>query len=340
MQQKWWLLSFVVAILTLVGVLVSGFGIEQKRQRGGLQITTVNATAAAYLNDTYLNKTPLIEKSLKPGTYTVKLVADDTSMAPFEDQVTVHAGTLSTLTWKPAHRAELSSSVIYQLESLTADQPFWRRWFTSEEMKTAGDLNVVTVPDNAIINLTAQSNRQFAPFVFANLPAGQVDYSVFLPSFETHQHTLDIKAGYRTTAIIKLAKNPPETGENGLTQAATEEQVLGAQNDQSATGSAKILDASSSAKPGEPAVLIKSTGFLEQGEEVLRIRAEPDVRSQTVAMVKVGTRLPFAGESKEGWYKVRVAPNPGWVSQLYAQLENATASAVATTSATSSATNQ
>ena len=251
MQSKWWFFIFIVAIISLASVVASGCGIEQKRQRSGLQITSVEATAAAYLNGTYLNKTPLIEKNLRAGTYTVRLVADDTSLAPYEEQVTLTPGTLSTLTWKPATRAEFSSSIVYQLESLTASQPFWRRWFATTAEKTTGDLKIISVPDNAIINLTGQNDRQFAPFVFSSLPAGKVDYSVFLPSYETHQHTLDIQPGYRTTALIKLAKIPPESGEGGsTTEAATEEQILGAIETASASGA---RTASSSAKPGQPA---------------------------------------------------------------------------------------
>ena len=257
MQSKWWFFIFIVAIISLASVVASGCGIEQKRQRSGLQITSVEATAAAYLNGTYLNKTPLIEKNLRAGTYTVRLVADDTSLAPYEEQVTLSPGTLSTLTWKPATRAEFSSSIVYQLESLTASQPFWRRWFATTAEKTTGDLKIISVPDNAIINLTGQNDRQFAPFVFAGLPAGKVDYSVFLPSYETHQHTLDIQPGYRTTALIKLAKIPPESGEGGsTTEAATEEQILGALESASASGA---RTASTSAKPGQPADLLSAS---------------------------------------------------------------------------------
>lgn len=337
MQPKWWFIIFIVAVLSLVSVVASGCGIEQKRQRSGLQITSVEATAAAYLNGTYLNKTPLIEKNLRPGTYTIRLVADDTSLVPFEEQVTLTAGTLSTLTWKPATQPELSSSVIYQLESLSENQPFWQRWFSSEESKTSGDLKIVTVPDNAIINLTNQHDRQFSPFVYTSLPAGQVDYSVFLPSYETHQHTLDIKPGYRTTAIITLAKNPPENGAGGLSQSATEDQVLGAANSPHATDSAKAAEASLSAKPGQSAVLIKPTGYRENGSEVLRVRSEPDKTASTVGVVKVGTRIPYAGQTVEGWYKVFYAQTPGWVSQVYSLLEVASPSGTATTSGTPSA---
>lgn len=331
MQPKWWFTIFVVGLLSLLGVVASGCGIEQKRQRAGLLITTVDATAAAYLNGTYLNKTPLIEKSLRPGIFTIKLVADDTSLVPFEDQVTLHAGTLTTLTWKPASRAELSSSVVYQLESLTENQPFWRQWFKSEAEKTSGELKVVSVPDNAIIRLDNQEDRQFAPFVFTNLPAGSVNLSVFLPSYETHQHTLDIKPGYRTLAIIKLAKNPPEAGLAELTEAELEEHVLGAQ---SSSESASALDANMSALPGEPAVLIRATGFRENGDEVLRVRSEPNQAAPTLGMAKVGMRLPYAGESVDGWYKVLFAQKPGWVSQAYSQLENTSASMSATAAAT------
>ena len=330
MQAKWWFVILFIALISLVSVVASGCGIEQKRQRSGLQITTVEASAAAYLNGTYLNKTPLIEKNLRPGTYTIKLVADDTSLAPFEDQITLNPGTLSTLTWKPASRAELSSSIVYQLESLSENQPFWKQWFKSDTEKTTGELKIVSVPDNAIINLLNQSDRQFAPFVFTNLPAGQVDYSVFLPSYETHQHTLDIKAGYRTTAIVKLAKNPPETKTAGVSIAATEDQVLGAQTNISTSSSVRAIDASLSAKPGTPAVLIKATGFSENGDEVLRVRTLPDKAAPTIGMAKVGTRLPYAGEASDGWYKVLFAQQPGWVSQSYSVLENATASAQST----------
>ncbi len=327
MQSKWWFITLVVAVLITVSAIASGCGIEQKRQRAGLQITTVAASAAAYLNGTYLNRTPLIEKNLRPGTYTVRLVAEDTALAPYEDQITLHAGTLSTLTWKPASRTELSSSIIYQLEPQNENQPFWKHWFTNEPSKTTGELKIVSLPDNAIVNLTELADRQFAPFVFTDLPAGKIDYSVFLPSYETHQHTLDIKAGFRTTAIIKLAKNPPQSGETESAQVETQTQVLGAQASESAKIELEDRDATLSAQPGEKAVLILATGFRENGEEVLRVRSQPDKAAPIIGAVQVGKRLPYAGETVAGWYRVYLAKQPGWVNQLYAQLEPASSSA-------------
>jgi len=245
MQPKWWLIIFVVAIITLVSVVASGCGIEQKRSSSGLQITSVEATAAAYLNGSYLNKTPLIEKNLRPGTYTVRLVADDSSLTPFESQVDLNAGTLASVTWKPGLRPEYSSSVIYQLEPLETAAAWWMFWKNAGESAQTGELKIVTTPDNAIINLTDQHDRQFAPFVYTSLPAGEINYSVFLPSYETHQHTLTIKPGFRTTAIITLAKNPIEMDDGQRVEAATEEQILSVGN---ATSAALLKTASSSAQ--------------------------------------------------------------------------------------------
>lgn len=259
MQPKWWLIISIIAIISLTSVIASGCGIEQKRQRAGLQITTVEATAAAYLNGSYINKTPLIEKNLRPGTYTIRLVADDTALAPYEDQITLHSGTLSTLTWKPASNDALASSVIYELESLTENLPFWRKLFQTTEQKTTGELKIVSEPDNAIITLADQHDRQFTPYVFLALPAGQIDYSVFLPSYETHQHTLDIKPGYRTTAKIKLAKNPTEWGIGGSSTNAEETDTLDSSNEASPSASAStsatmntrsVASRSASASPG------------------------------------------------------------------------------------------
>lgn len=306
MLKRRWLTIGVVVLLTVVGITASGCGIDQKRQRAGLLITTVDATAAAYLNDTYLNKTPLIEKDLKPGTFTVRLVADDTSLVPFEDQVTLTAGTLTTLTWKPATSAELASSVLYQLEPLEETGPFWKKWLPSDSEEATGELKVISVPDSAIIRLDEQDDRQFAPFVFSPLPAGQINLSVFLPSYETHQHTLDIQPGYRTTAVFKLAKNPPDT-------------VV---ESEPASPSATSPTASISATASERSVVIQKTGYFENNVEVLRVRASPDASAITIGMAPVGVRLPYRDAQQTGWYGVRFGDTPGWVSQTYAVLED------------------
>lgn len=165
--------------------------ILEHRSKSGLQVITDDVPSAVYLDGQYLNSTPLIEKELKPGSYSLKIEPNDISLQPYETSITLRKGLLTVVTWKPAERPEMSGGVIYEMEKL--------------DNSSASEISFTTIPDEAIITLEGRE-KEFSPFVFTNIPPGNKSFEVTLPSYETQNHTINVQPGYKMLVRIQLAK--------------------------------------------------------------------------------------------------------------------------------------
>ena len=283
---------FFVLLLT---TFLSGCSLLDRQTTGGLQIITNDKPSSVFLDGQYLEKTPFIEKNLKPGTYSIRIEPDDPNLAPYETSITLRSGLLTVVTWKPDRNPELSGGVIYEMEPL--------------KNKKQAEVAFITVPDGAIIAFD-ELEKEFAPITFPNLSEGQHTFEITLPSYETQKHTLNVVAGYRVQVRAKLAKL---TGTNEANLVPTTEEVeLTEQPTQ---------DASVSASTGKQ-VLIKPTNFFNEGVESLRVRSNPNTESAALGYATSGTSYPYLGESLGGWYKILFLQKEGWVSSSFADVKN------------------
>src|SRR5690606_11315216 len=133
-MQKLWL----VIILTASTIFLSGCQqILERHSKSGLQVITDDVPSAVYINGQYLNSTPLIEKELKPGEYTLRIEPNDSNLQRDETTIILRKGFLSVVTWKPAELPEMSGGVIYEMEQL--------------KNSSAAEVSFVTIPDAAIV---------------------------------------------------------------------------------------------------------------------------------------------------------------------------------------------
>lgn len=271
-----------------------------KNTHGGLQVITNDIPSSVFLNDTYLEKTPLIERNLQPGTYTLKIQPDDPSYVPYETSVTLREGVLTVVSWKPASKPELSGGVIYELEPLHSK---------------ATEVSFISIPDGAIVQVAGR-DKEFAPYVFTDVQPGHTEFEATLPSYETQKHTIDVIAGYRMHITVKLAKlrsANEELTDEGLPETTP-----------SATGSAAVATSSATIAPAAPSsasgkVTITATNFFQNGKEVLRVRSQPGSGAE-LGFAAVGSQLPYFGETQAGWYKVWFEGQTAWVASQYAQV--------------------
>lgn len=193
-----------LAFLIFASTLLAACNPFESKTKAGLQVITNSIPSTVFLNGQYLEKTPLIERSLKPGDYTLKIQPDDPTLVPQETTVTLRKGLLTVVTWKPGKRPETSGGVIYEMEPLKA--------------KNDAEVSFVTIPDGAIVSLQGR-NKEFAPAIMTKVEPGSKEFEVTLPSYETQRHTLNVVSGYRMIVKIKLAKL--ETEDSGVPPTST-----------------------------------------------------------------------------------------------------------------------
>lgn len=289
--------------------------------KAGLQVITNDTPSSLFLDGQYLDKTPLISKDLKPGTYTLKIQPDDNNLAAYETTVTLHKGLLTVVTWKPGPRPELSGGVIYEMEKLPN--------------KKATQLALISIPDGAIVSLDNQA-KEFAPIVLDNISPGQHEFTVSLPSYETQQHTLNMVEGHKINVTVKLARattaeaSPNPAASVSASPTATASAALAATSSANKASASATPKASASPKASPkasptatitgPRARIKTTNFYQDDQEVLRVRSTPSSSGSTLGFAPVGSEYPYLEESKDGWHKITFEGKPGWVSSQFTEL--------------------
>ena len=285
---------FFRVIFSVVFVLVSGLSfsactqIFEKEALAGIQITTGQIESVVFINGQYLDKTPLVRKNLKPGEYIIEIKPTNDTLASYQTSVTLRQELLTVITWNPAATPEQSGGVVYEMEPLP--------------MKDATEVSFTTVPDGAIIQLMDKP-KEIAPYTFKNVIPGEQEYSISLPSYEQQKHTINIVPGYRMLISLKLAKQSSIL----LMPTPTIAPVSSASSSATASSSGTVT--------------ILKTNLFVDGVEVLRVRDLPNVSGTEVGLAKVGVTYPYLNETKDGWFKIKLASASGWISGTYANLK-------------------
>ncbi|PIR59606.1 MAG: hypothetical protein COU68_04755 [Candidatus Pacebacteria bacterium CG10_big_fil_rev_8_21_14_0_10_45_6] len=287
--------------IVLLDTMLSGCTLLDRHTTGGLQIITSEKPSSVFLDGQYLEKTPFIEKNLKPGTYPLRIEPDDPSLAPYETSITLRSGLLTVVTWKPERNPELSGGVVYEMEPL--------------KNKKQAEVAFITVPDGAIIAFD-ELEKEFSPTTFPDLSEGEHTFEITLPSYETQKHTLNVVPGYRVQVRAKLAKL---AGADAANLAQVTEEIVPPVEPVDAPVATKSASDSAST---EKLVLIKPTNFFNEGVESLRVRNNPNTESATLGFAASGSSYPYLGESLGGWYKIRFEQKEGWVSSSFADVKN------------------
>ncbi len=280
-------IGIIIAVVTSVS-LSACTPIFEKEAQAGIQIGTGQIESVVFINGQYLDKTPLVRKNLKPGEYIIEIKPTDENLAPYQTSVTLRQELLTVITWNPAKTPEQSGGVIYEMEPLP--------------VKDATEVSFSTVPDGAILQLLDKP-KEIAPYTFKDIPPGEREYSVSLPSYEQQKHTINIVPGYRMLISLKLAKQSSTL----LTPSVTISPSPTASDSATASSSATIT--------------ILKTNLFVDGIEVLRVRDAPNVSGTEVGLAKVGSKYPFLNEKKDGWFKIEIASSSGWISGTYANLQ-------------------
>lgn len=312
-------LSIVVLVF---GLLFSGCNLLELKNKAGLQVITDDKPVSIFIDDHYLGVSPFITKDLKPGEYTIRIEPNDTSLATYETTINLRKGLLSVLTWKPGPTPGQSGGIIYELEKLPNNK--------------RTELSVITIPDSAFVSIDG-GEKLFTPFIETEIEQGNHEFEISLPSYDAQLHTINILKGYRLNVLVKLAK---ESDSDELARMEEPEQILGTVQESSdaalinnpldpsdvkATPSAQPTQAvrqpNQSATVTGPSVLIKSTNFYQNEQEVLRVREASTSAATTIGYALSGSEYPYGGEKTNGWIQIIFNGQSGWVSSQYAQVK-------------------
>ena len=304
----------LLVIVLVSSVILSACNPLGTAKKSGLQVITDGTNASVYLNDTYVEKTPFIDRELNPGEYIIKIQPDDPNLIPYENTVTLRPGLLTVVTWKLAERPEFSGGVIYEMEPINS--------------KNKSEISFVTIPDGAIVSVGEQE-KSFSPVIISDVVAGHTEFEVSLPSYESQKHTINAVEGYRMLVTVKLAKvnlNAPskdvvmENTEQLDSEDTTLETTQSATIREATTAATQKTDKEPTTKLTEKKVTIKTTNFFVNEEEVLRVRDFPGATGKELGFATVGKSYSYLGETKNNWFKINFNGDSGWVSAQYAEL--------------------
>jgi hypothetical protein len=298
--------KFLLSLGLLAVILTfSVYAFPSKPARSGLQVLTNDQPSSVFLDNEYLDKSPLIENSLQPGIYRLRIEPDDPELASYETNITLRPGVLSAIVWRSGIRPEFSGGVLFEMEPIAS--------------KKKAEMSVISIPDSAIISLD-DGERSQAPLLYTDLEPGNYNFRAFLPSYEAQDHTITIVPGYRLIIYVKLARSDDEA-EAGRTRpspspsAAPETEAdsdLAANTTDTATNSANLAE--------KPYVKIGKTNFLQDGKEVLRVRRDPAATGAVLGYAEVGKSFPYLNLTENGWHKIRFENADGWVSGEFSEV--------------------
>lgn len=319
MIKRFW--PFFLSIIILSAAIFLYFNPPQAINFAGLQVEYQGSDqyASVFLDNQYLEKAPLSEINIRSGDYILKIVPDDQNLAEFSTPITLSKGMLTVVSYYPGPSTKESSSIIYELEPIA-------------NSKNVGVVSFETYPENALLSF-AEGATQYTPVTLENLSPQEYTYNVSLPSYKMQENTLQVLAGYKISATIKLAKlssSDINKGQSNIDPDVNLAASESATNAQDATKDESWGVADTNLISGKK-VKIKSTNFFIDNQEVLRVRAAANKNAKELGFAKTGFYYPYVEDQENNldstqssqlidWLKITFEGQEAWVSAEFAEL--------------------
>lgn len=283
---------FVVIIFSLI---LSGCTVKNLflKRPAGLEITTI-PVATVFLNGENVGETPYANKEIKPGEYTIKLIATSgDGLVPYEIKRKLSEEVTTIIARNLAGSDPDSSGYILTFDPEGADHTY---------------LSVISDPDAVNLNLDGQPSG-FTPLSKIEIAPGT--HSILLTSPGYLEQTISVNAakGYNLVVSAKLAS-----------------QTINLISDSPAASASADSPVSPSSSPSPSPALVDDmlkpyVTILETETGWLRVREEPNGTSTELGKADTGEKLKYLGETTDsGWHKIEFAGKPGYVSGKYVTL--------------------
>lgn len=297
--------------IVFLSAILSACNPLESKTKAGLQVITNDIPVSLFLDDQYLDKSPYINKEIKPGRYSLRIVPENTELVPYETTINLNKGLLTVVTWKPGRTAETSGGVVYEMETLSN--------------KKQAEVSFISIPDNTIINFDNQE-PQFSPLIMQSLEPGHHEFEIKLPSYETQKHTINVVEGHRLIVSVKLAKNSGEITPLTVKKVEQEKeatpgsQIIPEVTIATLTASEEAKEKASIEPIAGEKVRILSTKYYQNEVEGLKVRDNNGPSGKEIGFAKVKSEYKYLDETKDGWFKIDFEGKEGWVSGTYAEI--------------------
>jgi len=262
--------------------------------KAALQISSTPNTRV-FLNDTEVGITPFFDNSLNAEEYSVKLVPQDESanLIPWEGKVTLTANIVTSINYELGENQEKMSGKIITLERVG-------------DLKSSS-LSIVSQPE-VLVKVNGES-KDYTPILLENLEPKEYQITLNSPGFVEKEISAQTIAGYKLILSVKLARKDLEGISEATASGEEENQEESQEEDQEEE--AKSTPSNDLEKPYVK-ILSTDTGWL-------RVRSGPGISFEEIAKVKPEETYPYL-EEENGWYKIEVENEEGWISGTYAEL--------------------
>lgn len=307
MKKKLILFSIIFLLFTLF--IVVKFFILDASKPGVLRVLST-PTATIFLNGNTIGRTSY-DVEQKEGEYQLKLIPENvaTTTASWSDKIKIFKGVATVV------RVDLGKSSLD-----TSSQIFYVIKSDNQNLKdNEGEIEVEVEPAGSTIQID-RDEKGIAPSLIGPVARGEHELTVSSPGFFPRTEKINIEAGYRTVAKIKLAINQDYKNMDLLKKEFDDKNA----SESAIASSAAVLSIpSTNTSPtqapkvaGKTYIIISDTptGFL-------RVRSEPAVSASESAQVSPNNRFEVI-EEKLGWYKIMYEKDKfGWVYSQYAEKE-------------------
>ncbi len=302
-------------IIGSISLLLSGCTLNlpflQSNQKSGLQITST-PQATVFLDGNSLGITPILEENLKPGNYTIKLTPGDSTIQPWESQVTLTPGVLTVVDRKLGLLPNQSHGHSLSFEKLSNSN--------------SARLAITTTPE--AVTVTVDGNPQgFTPVSLDTLNEGDHTIMLTSPGFEDKTIRARTISGYSLNISAQLAKkiNPPVLGldSEATPSAAPSITTLSLTPTKRPTPTSSLTP-SLSPQPSPTSSSTTTKPYVEITGDGVTLYVNVRESNKTgntpiIGQAGIGVKLPYLS-SENGWHKVQFQNQTGWVIGTYTKL--------------------
>lgn len=290
------ILTILVAGLLLSGCTMPALFVKKP---AGLEINTTPA-AAVFLNGDNLGPTPYKNAKVTPGTYSLRLLPDDSSLLPYETSLTLDPGVSTVITRTFAATEPDSSGYSLSLVEDVAGKTY---------------LSVITDPDSVNLNVDG-TPRGFAPLSKFELNPGSHTVRLTSPGYVEQSLPVNTVKGFNLVVNVKMAG---DTINLAAAPSATPSSLASPAPSAAASGSPKPSSTPTLTLERPYVTVSDSPDIASTGG--LNVRKEPSASSDPLGKAKIGEKLKYLGETTPaGWHKVEFEGTPGYVSGKYVTL--------------------
>lgn len=293
------LLLILISSLILAGCNVKNLF---NKKPAGLEITT-NTPATVYLSDTDLGLTPVSNKNIAPGSYSLRIIPTDPTLATYETTI------------------DLGPEVSTVISRFFAPSQIDCYGYTLTLSPDSGDdsyLSVISDPDTTNLTIDGVASG-YTPLSKKVVSPGSHEVIIASPGYAEQKLPVNTLSGYNLIVNAKLkaetiALAPVAPSPDPFPSTLPEESPK-----TSPQASARTSPAPSTLFP-KPYVIVLDTPDTKLING-LNIRSNPSSTSDPLGKAKIGEKLKYLDLTTDaGWHKVEFDSKVGYVSAKYVDL--------------------